>query len=390
MNTIELQSRPDILLDREIPSDIRTEELLVNMGPQHPSTHGVLRVALQTDGELILRAIPHIGYLHRCAEKVAENVTYRQFTPYTDRLDYLSAMNNNLGFALAVEKFAGIEVPARARYIRVIFAELNRIASHLVSIGTYGLDMGAFTPFLYCFREREWIIDMFESTCGSRLTYSYITVGGVREDLPKEFPDACEEFLNYFQYKIEEYNALLSFNHIFVKRTGNVGVCPAEMAIAYGLSGPCLRGSGVKWDLRRAFPYGGYDEFDFDIPTGVGRFGAVGDCWDRYFVRVLEMSQSARIIRQALDRLPEGPVQAKVPRTLKLPAGEIYFEIENPRGQLGFYIVSDGGTGPYRVKIRGPSFCNLSVLEALAKNCLLADIAAMIGSLDVVMGEVDR
>jgi NADH-quinone oxidoreductase subunit D len=390
MKETELPSQPDIGYQGEIPADLQTEELLLNMGPQHPSTHGVLRVVLHTDGEMVLKATPHIGYLHRCAEKIAENVTYQQFVPYTDRMDYLAAMNNNLGFALAVEKFAGIEVPPRAQYIRVIFAELNRMASHLVAIGTYGLDMGAFTPFLYCFREREWILDLFESTCGARLTYSYITIGGVRQDLPDRFVDLCEEFLDFFEHKIIEYNDLLSFNHIFVKRTGNVGVCPAPLAIAYGLTGPCLRGSGVKWDLRKMAPYSKYDEFDFDVPVGQGRFGTVGDCWDRYFVRVLELTQSAQIIREAMKKLSPGPVQSKVPRTLKLPAGEIYHEVENPRGQLGFYIVSDGGRSPYRLKVRGPSFCNLSILEALARNCLLADMAAIIGSLDVVMGEVDR
>ncbi len=390
MKETQLQSQPDMFYRGEIPSDIRTEELLVNMGPQHPSTHGVLRVALQTDGEMVLKVTTHIGYLHRGAEKIAENLPYQQFVPYTDRMDYLSAMNNNLGFALTVEKLAGIEVPPRAEYIRVIFAELNRIASHLVAIGTYGMDMGAFTPFLYCFREREWIMDLFESTCGARLTYSYITIGGVREDLPKRFVDQCEEFLDYFESKIVEYNNLLSFNHIFVKRTGNVGVCPGPLAIAYGLTGPCLRGSGVKWDLRKKAPYCRYDEFDFDIPVGEGRYGTVGDCWDRYFVRVLELTESMAIIRQALKKLSPGPVQAKVPRSLKLPAGEIYHEVENPRGQLGFYLVSDGGRSPYRLKVRGPSFCNLSILEALAQNCLLADVAAIVGSLDVVMGEVDR
>jgi len=323
MKEIKLQLQPDMRYGGEIPADVQTEELLVNMGPQHPSTHGVLRVVLQTDGEMVLQATPHIGYLHRCAEKIAENVTYQQFVPYTDRMDYLAAMNNNLGFALAVEKLAAIEVPPRAQYIRVIFAELNRIASHLVAIGTYGLDMGAFTPFLYCFREREWILDLFESACGARLTYSYITIGGVRQDLPDRFVDLCEEFLDFFEYKIAEYNNLLSFNHIFVERTGNVGVCPAPLAIAYGLTGPCLRGSGVKWDLRKAAPYSRYDEFDFDVPVGEGRFGTVGDCWDRYFVRVLELTQSAQIIRQALEKLSPGPVQAKVPRSLKLPAGEI-------------------------------------------------------------------
>jgi NADH-quinone oxidoreductase subunit D len=390
MKEMEIQGQPDLLHETELPSDIRTEELLVNMGPQHPSTHGVLRVILLTDGELILKATPYIGYLHRCAEKIAENVGYRQFTPYTDRLDYLAAMNNNFGFALAVEKMGAIEVPVRAQYIRIIMAELNRIASHLVATGSYGLDMGAFTPFLYCFREREWIVDLFESACGARLTYSYITIGGVREDLPAGFADKCREFLDYFEPKIKEYNDLLSYNHIFINRTGNVGVCPVEMAVAYGLTGPSLRASGLRWDLRKNMPYGRYEEFDFDVPVGEGRHGAVGDCWDRYFVRVLEMQESIKIIRQALGKLADGPVQAKVPRTVKLPPGELYSEIENPRGQLGFYLVSDGGTSPYRLKIRGPSFCNLSVLEDLAKSCLLADIAAMIGSLDIVMGEVDR
>ncbi len=390
MKEIEYQAQPDLLHEGEVSSDIRTEELMVNMGPQHPSTHGVLRVVLLTDGELILKATPYIGYLHRCAEKIGENVGYRQYTPYTDRMDYLSAMNCNLGFAIAVEKLGGIEVPARAEYIRVIMAELNRIASHLVATGSYGLDMGAVTPMLYAFREREWIVDLFESVCGARLTYSYITVGGVREDLPAGWVENCREFLNYFEPKIREYNDLLSFNHIFVQRTANVGICPADMAIAYGLTGSCLRGSGVKWDLRKVMPYSRYNEFDFDVPVGQGLKGTVGDCWDRYFVRILEMEQSIRIIRQALEKLQDGPVQAKVPRTVKLPAGEVYSEVENPRGQLGFYIVSEGGTSPYRLKVRGPSFCNLSILEDMAKNCLLADVAAMIGSLDVVMGEVDR
>ncbi len=390
MKEIEIQTQPDLLYEGEIASDLRTEELLVNMGPQHPSTHGVLRVVLETDGELILKATPHIGYLHRCAEKIGEKMSYRQYVPYTDRMDYLAAMNNNLGFALAVEKLGQIEVPERAQYIRVIMAELNRIASHLVGIGSYGLDMGAFTPFLYCFREREWIVDMFESTCGARLTYSYITVGGVREDLPENFVTHCGEFLDYFEPKIKEYNDLLSYNHIFINRTANVGVCPPELAIAYGLTGPCLRGSGVKWDLRKNAPYCRYDEFDFDVPVGQGRFGTVGDCWDRYFVRVQEMYQSVKIIRQALEKLTDGPVMSKVPRTIKLPEGEVYSEVENPRGQLGFYLVCDGGASPYRLKVRGPSFCNLSVLETLATKCLLADMAAMIGSLDIVMGEVDR
>jgi NADH-quinone oxidoreductase subunit D len=374
----------------ETDSDLRTEEMLINMGPQHPSTHGVLRVMLRTDGELILEATPHIGYLHRCAEKIGENVQYHQFVPYTDRFDYLAAMNNNLAYAMAVEKLAGIEAPKRAQYIRVIVAELNRIASHLVMFGTYGLDMGAFTPFIYGFRERELILDLFEAACGARLTYSYVTIGGVREDLPEGWVRKAGEFLDYFQPKIKEYNDLLSYNQIFIKRTANVGVIPADRAIAYGLSGPVLRGSGVKWDLRKATPDLVYDQLEFDICVGEGRMGQVGDSWDRYFVRILEMVQSARIVRQALAKLPSGDYRAKVPRLLKPPPGEVYYETENPRGQLGFYIVSDGSPVPYRLKARGPSFCNLSILNEVAKDCLLGDIPAILGSIDVVMGEVDR
>jgi len=381
--------------------DVRTEEMLVNMGPQHPSTHGVLRVVLRTDGEMVLEAVPHIGYLHRCAEKIGENVAPYQYIPYTDRMDYLAGMNNNQAFALAVEKLTGLEVPERAKVIRVVFAELNRIASHLVSVGTYGLDMGAFTPFLYCFREREMILDLFEAACGARLTYSYITVGGVTDDLPEGWVERCSEFLDYFEPKIDDYNNLLSYNHIFIKRTGKVGVISAADCIAYGLSGPVLRGSGVKFDVRRALPYENYERYEFDIP--VGRDGGqdgfprgvvVGDCWNRYYVRVKEMEQSVRIIRQCLADLPapdekEG-VCNKKSKTVKLPAGEVYLEIENPRGQLGFYVQGDGSAIPARVKARGPSFCNLCVLHHVTRDCLLADVPAIIGSIDVVMGEVDR
>jgi len=371
-------------------SDVRTEEILINMGPQHPSTHGVLRLILMTDGELVLEAQPDIGYLHRCAEKIGESVSWHQNVPYTDRLDYLASMNNNIAYCLAVEKLAGIEAPPRAQYIRVIVAEMNRIASHLVSWGTYGLDMGAFTPFLYSFRERELILDLFEALCGARLTYNYVTIGGVRRDLPPGWAQKAGEFLDYFEPKIAEYNDLLSYNHIFINRTANVGVIPADRAIAYGLSGPPLRGSGVKWDLRKVSPDLVYDKMEFDICVGEGRMGQVGDSWDRYFVRVLEMVQSARILRQALAQLPAGDTQAKVPRILKPPPGEVYYEIENPRGQLGFYLVCDGGAVPARVKVRGPSFCNLSILNEVARDCLLGDVPAIVGSIDVVMGEVDR
>ncbi len=381
--------------------DVATEEMLVNMGPQHPSTHGVLRLVLRTDGEMVLETVPHIGYLHRCAEKIGENVAPYQYIPYTDRMDYLAGMNNNQAFALAVEKLAGLEVPERAKYIRVIFAELNRIASHLVAIGTYGLDMGAWSPLLYCFREREMILDMFESTCGARLTYSYITIGGVTDDLPDGFVDRCNEFLDYFEPKIVDYNELLSYNHIFVKRTANVGVISAEDAVAFGLTGPNLRASGVKFDLRKALPYEIYDRLQFDVPVGepggqgrIPRGVVVGDCWNRYFVRIIEMEQSVRIIRQCLRDLPEADpkegVCHKKNRTVKLPADEVYFEIENPRGQLGFYVQGDGSAIPSRVKVRGPTFCHLGIMNYVSRNCLLADVPAILGSFDIVLGEVDR
>ena len=383
--------------ERREQGDVRTEEMLVNMGPQHPSTHGVLRVVLRTDGELVLDAIPHIGYLHRCAEKIGESLPPYQYIPYTDRMDYLAGMNNNQAFAIAVERLCGMEVPPRAQAIRVIFSEFNRIASHLVALGTYGLDMGAFTPFLYAFREREMILDLFEAACGARLTYSYPTVGGVRSDLPDGWVERCLEFLEYFEPKIDDYNNLLSFNHIFVKRASNVGVISREDAIAFGLTGPILRASGVRWDLRKVQPYDGYEKYDFDVPIGepggVGdtpRGVVVGDCWNRYFVRVLEMIQSIRIMRQALAELPDGDIMAKKVKNLKLPVGEVYVEVENPRGQLGFYVLGDGSAIPARVKARGPSFCNLSIIRHVARDVLLADVPAIIGSFDVVMGEVDR
>ncbi len=394
-----LESTPDVLIDhdRAEQGDLQTEEMLINMGPQHPSTHGVLRLLLRTDGEMVLEAIPHIGYLHRCAEKIGENLQPFQFIPYTDRMDYVAGMNNNQGFSIAIERLCGIEVPPRAQTIRVIFAELNRIASHLVSLGCYGLDMGAFTPFLYCFREREMILDLFEATCGARLTYSYITIGGVTDDLPDGWVERCTEFLDYFEPKIDDYNKLLSFNHIFIKRTGRVGTISLEDALAWGLTGPVLRASGIRWDLRKALPYDGYEKYDFEIPIGepggTGEFPRgveVGDSWCRYFVRVLEMVQSVRIIRQALARLEDGPVIAPKIKNLKLPADEVYVEVENPRGQLGFYVLGDGSTIPARVKARGPSFCNLSITTHVCRDIMIADMPAIIGSIDMVMGEVDR
>lgn len=399
-----LESQPDLLMDWQRPDDatdlsgdLRTEEMLVNMGPQHPSTHGVLRIVLRTDGELVLEAIPQIGYLHRCAEKIGENLQPFQYIPTTDRLDYVAAMNNNHGFSLAVEKLCGIEVPERASFIRVIMAELNRIASHLVSFGTYGLDMGAFTPFLYGFRERERILDLFEAACGARLTYSYLTIGGVTADLPDRFIETLSEFLDYFEPKVDEYNQLLTYNHIFVKRTANVGVVSAEDAIRWGLTGPCLRASGVKFDLRKNLPYDIYPRFDFDIPCGLPGGSAetpadvrVGDSWSRYFVRMQEVKQSVRILRQCVAQIPAGDFRAKLPKTLKLPENEVYLETEAARGQLGFLVVGDGSAIPYRVKIRGPSFANLSITTHACRNVMLADIPAFVGSIDIVMGEVDR
>lgn len=406
-----VEGQPDLLADLDAETlatdDLLTEEMLVNMGPQHPSTHGVLRILLRTDGEVVREATPHIGYLHRCAEKIGENVAPFQFIPTTDRLDYLAAMNNNQTFSVAVEQLVGIEVPERAVTIRILMAELNRIASHLVSLGAYGLDMGAFTPFLYAFRERERIMDLFEAACGARLTYSYITIGGVTMDLPDGFTDACREFLEYLEPKIHEYNQLLSYNQIFIKRAGGVGVISAADAIAWGLTGPCLRASGVRWDLRRCMPYEGYEQYDFEVPIGLPQGGeppvppgvpqprvprgvVVGDCWSRYFVRVIEMYWSVHLVRQALDRLRPGEHKAKLPRSLKLPVGEIYFEGENPRGQLGFLVIGDGSPVPSRVKVRGPSFNNLSITSHVCRDCLLADVPAIVGSIDIVMGEVDR
>ncbi len=376
--------------DADEDIDVQSEEMLVNMGPQHPSTHGVLRVLLRTDGEMVLDAEAHLGYLHRCKEKIGENLPYYQFIGYTDRLDYLSAMNNNHAWSMAVEQLANIQIPPRAEFIRVIAAELNRIASHLISFGTYGMDMGAFTPFLYAFREREYILDLFEQLCGARLTLSYINVGGVTWDLPPQFLEKLAEFLDYFEPKIDEYNQLLTFNHIFIKRTASIGVVSKASAIQYALSGPMIRGSGIPLDLRRDRPYSIYDRLEFDVCVGSGLKGTLGDCWDRYWVKMQEMKQCIRILRQCIAQIPPGPFRAKLPRSMKVPPDEVYAEFENPRGHLGFFIESQGGVIPYRVKIRGPSFVNLAVIGKLCRNVLLADVPAIIGSIDIVMGEVDR
>jgi len=375
-------------------SEVKTEEMLLNMGPQHPSTHGVFRVVVRTDGEMVLESESHIGYLHRCFEKCAENLNYIQVVPYTDRMDYLCAMINNLGYAQAVEKLMGLQVPERAEFIRVIVAELNRIASHLLAFGTYGLDIGAVTPFLHAFRDREKILKVFEKLCGQRLNYSYVRVGGVSFDITDEILNDIQDFCDYFEpHILDEYDALLSYNGIFISRTANVGILPKELAISHGVTGPSLRGSGVRRDLRIDEPYGIYDRFQFEIPIGSGEQGTVGDCWDRYMVRVREMRESAKIVRQALAAVPSGDhCDKKAYKSVKPPKGEVYHKVEGARGELGFHVVSDGSPKPYRVKTRGPSFCNISVLDALTKqkSCMVADMVAIIGSLDIVMGEVDR
>lgn len=398
--------RPDL---ETIELDVRTDEMLVNMGPQHPSTHGVLRLVLRTDGEVVSEVVPHIGYLHRCAEKIGENLTPRQFVPYTDRMDYLAGMNMNLGWSLVVEKLLDYRLPEKVRHTRVIIAELNRIASHLVGMGTYGLDLGTFSPFLYAFREREKILDLLEEVCGARLTYSYITPGGVTADLPPGWVDNCAQFLKQFEPQIDDYHTLLTSNAIFIQRTAGIGVMSADMAIAYGCSGPVLRGSGVDFDLRRdgdpryTSLYEGYQfevivERDGSYPKdqvypAVPPEAMLGDCWHRFYIRMLEVIQSIRLIEQGLSFYDqaEGDWGTPIKLNAKLPAGEAYLETECPRGQMGFYIVSDGGDSiPRRVRARSSCFCNLSVVEELCRGGLIADIPAIVGSLDIVMGEIDR
>lgn len=369
---------------------LKTEHMVLNMGPQHPSTHGVLRLELEIEGELVTRVTPHLGYLHRCFEKHAEAMQYNQVVPYTDRLDYLASIGNNFGYALAVEKLMGIQVPERVEYIRVIMAELQRIASHLVAIGSNGADIGALTPFLYLFRDREHILSIIEETCGARMLYNYIWIGGLSHDIHPDFVRKTKEFVNYFKPTIVELDNLLSYNKIFIERTANIGVLPVDTAINFGASGPTLRGSGIKFDLRRDDPYSIYDRFDFEIPVGKGLMGTIGDCWDRYYVRIREMEQSLRIIEQAIDNIPEGDVQSAIPKRIKPPKGTVYTRVENPRGELGYFIISDGTVNPFRVKVRAPSFVNLEVLGELCKGYLVADVIAILGSIDIVLGEVDR
>jgi NADH-quinone oxidoreductase subunit D len=363
-----------------------TNELVINMGPQHPSTHGVLRVVLRLDGERVVGCDLVIGYLHRGIEKLCEHRDWAQIVLITDRMDYVAAASNNLGYCETVEKLMSLEVPRRARYIRTILAELQRIASHCLWLGTHAMDMGAMTMFLYAFRERELVLDLFEEYCGARLTYNAMRIGGLPLDLPPGWAGKVREFCRVFEGKVAEYEELLTHNRIWRDRTKGIGVIEGIDAIAIGLTGPPLRGSGVPRDVRKDEPYAAYAEFEFDVPIGTA-----GDTYDRYLVRLEEFLQSIRIIRQALDGLPEGPVLGKVPRLIKPPAGETYHAIESPKGEIGFFIVSDGKSNtPYRFRVRPPSFCNLQALPQLVKCHLVADVVALIGSIDIVLGEVDR
>jgi len=360
-------------------------ELVINMGPQHPATHGVLRVKLRLDGEKVLGSECVIGYLHRGVEKIAENRNYVQFAPYVDRMDYVAAVTNGMGYVETVEKLLGVELPPRAQYTRMILAELQRIASHLLWLGTHALDIGAMTPVFYTFREREEILKIFENYCGARLTTHAFRIGGLQYDLYDTFEKEVTKFCDYFLPKVDEYETLLTKNRIWLKRTKNVGVISADDAIAYGVTGPVLRGSGVKWDIRKAQPYEAYDKVEFDVPIGQN-----GDTYDRYLVRMEEMRQSVRIVRQCVDRIEPGPIMGKVGKVIKPPVGEVYHSIESPKGELGYFVVSDGSTHPYRVRVRPPSFVNLQALDIMIRGHLVADVVAIIGTLDIVLGEVDR
>ncbi len=360
-------------------------ELVLNMGPQHPSTHGVLRVIVKLDGEKVLGTDCVIGYLHRGVEKIGENRTYTQFAPYVDRMDYVASVSNGLGYCLAVEKLLGVEASPRAQAVRVILTELNRIASHLVWLGTHALDIGAITPLFYCMREREEILNIFEKYCGARLTTHAFRIGGLQYETYEGFEKECLDFCDLFLPKADEYEQLLTGNRIWLERLRGVGILNTEDCKAYGVTGPMLRAAGEKWDLRKTQPYSGYEKYDFEIPTGEN-----GDNFDRYMVRMEEMRQSVRIIRQAVAGIPEGPITAKVPKVIKPPVGDVYVSIEAPKGELGYYIVSDGSTQPYRLRVRPPSFVNLQALEKMSKGCLIADLVAIIGTIDIVLGEVDR
>jgi NADH-quinone oxidoreductase subunit D len=361
------------------------DEIILNMGPQHPSTHGVLRVKLHLDGEKVVGSECVIGYLHRGVEKIAEHRSYQQFAPYVDRMDYVAAVSNGLGYCEAVEKLMGVEAPPRARVIRTLLTELQRIASHLFWLGTHALDIGALTPLFYCLREREEILKIFEKYCGARLTTHAFRIGGLQYEAYDELEKDTERFCKDCDRRIDEYESLLTENRIWVGRTKGIGVITAEAAIAMGVTGPVLRASGVQWDIRKAMPYAAYDQYEFTIPVGKN-----GDTYDRYLVRLEEMRQSIKICLQAIANIPSGPILGKVGKVLKPPPGEVYHAIEAPKGELGYYIVSDGTTQPYRVRIRPPSLINLEALDQMIRGHLVADVVAVIGTLDIVLGEVDR
>ena len=382
------------------PEDLKREEMIVNIGPQHPSTHGVLRLEVITSGEEIVDVVPHLGYLHRCFEKHAESLPYNQTLPFVDRMDYLAAMNSEHAFVMGVERMLGIEntIDKRVEYIRVVVAELNRLASHFIALGTYAMDIGAITPFPWMLRDREHILRLLEWASGARMLYNYIWVGGLFYDLPVGFEERCLEFCQYIKPKLKEFEELVLQNKIFVDRTANVGVLPVGLAINYGITGPMLRGSGLKFDLRKVDAYSVYPEIDFDIPVGKGEMGAIGDCWDRTWVRMEECHQSVKIIEQCLTKLTgehkrtrDFDPRATVPKKIRPKAQDFYVRAENPKGETGFFFRADGRSDiPYRCKARGASFVNLSVLGELSKGGLIADMIAILGSIDIVLGEVDR
>ena len=381
-------------------SELTPEEMIFNLGPQHPSTHGVLRLEVISDGEIVREVVPHIGYLHRCFEKHAENLPYNQTLPFTDRMDYVAAMNNEWAFVMGAERMLGIEneIPKRVEYIRVLVAELNRLASHFVAIGTFGMDVGAFTPFLWMMRDREHILRMLEWVSGARMLYNYIWVGGLYYDLPVGFEEQCEEFCAYVKPKFDDVEKLLISNKIFVDRTANVGVLDRDLAINYGVTGPVLRGSGLRYDLRKVDGYSVYPELDFDVPIGNGKMGTIGDCWDRTWVRMAECLESVKLIEQCLTRLTGDHKRSKgfdprekVPKKIRPKAQDFYVRAENPKGELGFFFRAEGKHDiPLRCKARAPSFSNLSVLPEISRGVMLADLFAIVGSFDLVMGEVDR
>ncbi len=401
---IQYQYHPDHLKNSEpgkyAEKDLKWGEMVINLGPQHPSTHGVLRLETITNGEIIVDVIPHIGYLHRCFEKHAENLPFNQIIPFVDRMDYLASLNSEHVYVMAIEKMLGIEntLPKRVEYVRVLVCELNRLASHFLALGTYGMDIGAFTPFLWMMRDREHILRMLEWASGARLLYNYIWVGGLYFDLPPGFEEKCLEFVTYLEPKLSELETILIDNQIFISRTANVGVLPLPVAINYGVSGPMLRGSGFPFDLRRVDGYSVYPELDFDIPVGEGNMGTIGDCWDRASVRLKECFESIKIIRQCVDKLlkdhkrgPEFDPQAHCPKKIRPQAMEFYFRAETPRGEVGFFIKTDGRSDiPVRCKARSACFSNLSVIGEISKGAMLADLIAIVGSIDLVLGEVDR